>query len=91
MLSGCAGALTSSSVQCNIAQVVDGGVCEVDVENNAYPGDLRVVLETRDSNETIVGTTTEVVDVGIGDTKRINMNPELHSEMDHVTVSVERA
>lgn len=90
-LSGCAGTLTSSTVECNVVQVIDGGACEIEVENNAYPGDLRVILETRDADETIVGTTSEIVDVGIGDTRRVNMNPELHSDMDHVTASVEGA
>jgi len=90
-LAGCADALTDATIECSITQVVDGGACEIEVENNAYPSDVRVILETRDSNENVVGTNSEVIDIGIGDTKRVNMNPELHRDMDHLTASVEGA
>lgn len=90
-LSGCTSALADTTVECSIERIVDGGVCEIEVTNNGLPGEKRVVLETRDSEGTIVGTSSEIVHMGFRETARVNVNPELHSDMDDLTVSLESA
>ena len=88
---GCTDAVVNTDTQCSIGRVIDGGACEILLENNGPPGDLRVIVETRDANGNVLGTRSEVVNVGFGDSVRVNINPALHREMDHLTARAERA
>lgn len=90
-LAGCTSALADTSAECSIDRIIDGGVCEIEVTNNGLPGDKRVILETRDAEGTLLGTNSKIVHMGFRETARVNINPEPHSDMEELTVSVESA